>query len=82
MPILRPLVLSSVLLVLTACQSVRPVTEPSALELSDDPSSLAYASASGSCVHGSVRVCSKEFTSEPFTCDCVDETRVSPLWNR
>jgi hypothetical protein len=78
----RPLVSLGVLLALSACQSVRPETEASALEMSDDASAFSYAAASGGCMHGSVKVCSKEFTAEPFTCDCVDETRVSPLWNR
>jgi hypothetical protein len=82
MPSLRLFVSLGVLLVLTACQSVRPETEPSALEIVDDASAFSYAAASGSCVHGSVKVCSKEFTAEPFTCDCVDESRVPPLWNR
>jgi hypothetical protein len=82
MPSLRPFVSVGVLLVLTACQSVRPETETSALEIADGSSGFAYAAASGSCVRGSVKVCSKEFTAEPFTCGCLDETHVRPLWNR
>jgi hypothetical protein len=82
MPTLRSFVSLGVLLALAACQSVRPEAEPSALEISHEASSLAYAAASGTCVRGSVKVCSKEFTAEPFTCDCLDETQVRPLWSR
>jgi hypothetical protein len=55
--------------VLAACQTAPP-TEPSALELAS------------ACDGGAVRVCAKEFSTEPFTCGCVDETHVRPLWNR
>jgi len=82
MPSLRLLASLGVVLVLTACQSVRPEAEPSALEISDDASSFSYAAAYGSCGRGSVKVCAKEFTAEPFTCDCLDETQVRPLWSR
>jgi hypothetical protein len=83
MPRFRSFVSLGVLIALAACQSVRPEAEPpSALEISGEASSFAYAAASGSCVRGSVKVCSKEFTAEPFTCDCLDETQVRPLWNR
>jgi hypothetical protein len=83
MPTRRLLVSFGVLLALAACQSVRPDVELSALELiSDDASGFSYAAASGTCVRGAVKVCSKEFTAEPFTCDCLDETHVRPLWNR
>jgi len=78
---LRSLVSFGVLVALAACQSVSPPTELSALELADDSSATSYA-ASGGCVNGSVKVCAKEFTAEPFTCECLDETRVRPIWNR
>ena len=70
------------LVALSACQSVRPVTEPSALELDESATAVSYAAASGSCMNGSVKVCAKEFSAEPFTCGCLDEMQVRPLWNR
>jgi hypothetical protein len=78
---LRSFLSFGVLVALAACQSVNPPTEPSALEIANDTSATSYA-ASGSCVNGFVKVCAKEFTSEPFTCECLEETRVLPIWNR
>jgi hypothetical protein len=54
---------------LAACQTT-PQAEPSALELAS------------ACDSGAVKVCAKEFSTEPFQCGCMDETQVRPLWNR
>jgi hypothetical protein len=81
MLVLRSFVAFGILVALTACQTVTPPTELSALELADGASVSSY-SESGGCANGSVKVCAKEFTAEPFTCECVDETKVRPIWNR
>jgi hypothetical protein len=69
MSVSRLLVSLFAVAVLAACQTAPP-TEPSALELAS------------ACDGGAVRVCAKEFASEPFQCGCVSETQVRPLWNR
>jgi hypothetical protein len=69
MSVSRLLVSLIAVAVLAACQST-PQTEPSALELAS------------ACTGGSVKVCAKDFSTEPFECGCVDETHVRPLWNR
>ncbi len=69
MSVFRLFVSLAAVALLAACQSLPP-TEPSALELAS------------ACDGGAVKVCAKEFSSEPFQCGCVDETHVRPLMNR
>jgi hypothetical protein len=69
MSVSRLLLSLAAVAVLAACQTA-PQVEPSALELAS------------ACDGGAVKVCAKEFSTEPFQCGCVDETHVRPLWNR